>query len=99
MLDLNDQRVLDLLLEPHHKAYWDRYDDHTLLRMLKIVPLKAQREGNLVTITQSNQVVFEHLCDEAYLFAQKYFTYSFIIQPRTELLNVKMIMNYKKTPY
>lgn len=87
MLDLYDQRVLDLLLEPHHPAYWDRYDDQALLRMLKIVPLKAQREGNLVTITETNQVLFEHSCDEAYLFAQNYFSSQSLrnLVPKTEV--------------
>ncbi len=38
---------------------------------MKIIPIKAQREGNLVTITNQDHIKFESLCAKALDFARE----------------------------
>lgn len=64
--------VTYLLAKTNNKVYWDRYDDNELSNMAKIVPLSAQREGNLVTVTEDEYKRFEKNCDKAYKYAKKY---------------------------
>lgn len=64
--------VTYLLAKPKDKVYWDRYDDNELSKMFKIVPLSAQREGNLVTVTEEEYKTFGKNCDKAYKYAKQY---------------------------
>lgn len=72
MMDLGDNRVIKLLIKPNDKIYWNRYRDEELLKMVKVIPLSAQREGNLITITKEEHIAFEKLCERAYIYARKY---------------------------
>lgn len=82
MINIGIDRVTYLLAEPNNKVYWDRYNDNELLKMVKIIPLSAQQEGNLVTITEEEHNRFEQLCEDAYKYAKKYL----MKQPLRELV-------------
>lgn len=72
MLNARIDWITYLLAKPNNKVYWDRYDDNELSKMVKIVSLSAQREGNLVTVTENEYKRFEKNCDKAYKYAKEY---------------------------
>jgi len=68
---ISDRRIKKLGSTPK-VGYRDNYTEQELLNMMKIVPLKAQREGNLVTITDQDHMKFENLCLKAQVFAREH---------------------------
>ncbi|MBU9714104.1 hypothetical protein [Evansella tamaricis] len=58
------------LLQPQQETDWSNLPEAELLQATRLIPLSAQREGNLVTITELQQKRFESMVDKAFLFAK-----------------------------